>query len=323
MVALTKDKNLFKLPHIAFLVVGFAAGIWGQSVLRSLQAAETSAVSPSAIHRTEALPQQKLTKASDSSKLTAEKLKLKTDELNELQQAYDEVSTRMNYLQYALFKSFENTTALKNKYKDLAYVLELPESKLLTFSNSVLPTQVKANTYNLLLDSIPLNNVVDEKFVISSGYGARDIKSHPSASKFHKAVDFDTPIGTPIFAPANAVVDVIRPSTKSTGSGNFIRLAHAYGFATSYSHLEKFNVKRGQFIQKGEVIGWTGNTGLTTGPHLHYEVIFLNKKLNPEAFLAFNKEPSWDNLTKIKGVPWEQFEVAMKDSSMRSALVFR
>lgn len=251
--------------------------------------------------------------------------KLKKQELDfqELERAYTEVTDKMNTLQYGLFKSFENIKKLRNKYSDLAFVLEMPEAEMITFSNSVLPTQVKANSFNLLMSSIPLSPVLDEKFQITSGYGSRNIKYEPRASKFHQAVDFGAPVGTPIYAPADGYVEVIRPSNSKVGNGNFIRIDHSYGFATSYSHLDSFNVSNNQFVRKGDVIGFTGETGLSTGPHLHYEVILGRKKLNPEPFLEFHKNPSWENLAKIKGVPWDDFEIAMKETSMKSALVFR
>lgn len=76
------------------------------------------------------------------------------------------------------------------------------------------------------------------------------------------------------------------------------------GFISTYSHLSKFNVKRGQFVRKGDLIGWTGNTGLSTGPHLHYEIRFLGRPLNPKAFVKWTPE-NFDSLfAKEKSVQW-------------------
>ncbi|GAL04434.1 peptidoglycan DD-metalloendopeptidase family protein [Photobacterium aphoticum] len=136
---------------------------------------------------------------------------------------------------------------------------------------------------------------------MSSQYGTR---VHPVTGKRkrHLGLDFAANIGTKIYAPADGVVEVVRPSNK--GSGNFLKLSHTMGFATTYSHLKKFNVRSGTFVRKGDLIGWTGNTGLSTGPHLHYEIRFLGRALNPRPFVEWTPE-NFDSLfEKEKTVQW-------------------
>lgn len=136
---------------------------------------------------------------------------------------------------------------------------------------------------------------------MSSQYGVR---IHPVTGKRkrHLGLDFAANIGTEIFSPADGVVEVTRPSNK--GSGNFLKLNHSFGFATSYSHMKKFNVKSGQFVRKGDLLGWTGNTGLSTGPHLHYELRFLGRALNPRSFVEWTPD-NFDSLfEKEKTVQW-------------------
>ncbi|MGF1689538.1 M23 family metallopeptidase [Photobacterium japonica] len=136
---------------------------------------------------------------------------------------------------------------------------------------------------------------------MSSQYGTR---VHPVTGKRkrHLGLDFAANIGTKIYAPADGVVEVVRPSKK--GSGNFLKLAHTMGFATTYSHMNKFNVRSGHFVRKGDLIGWTGNTGLSTGPHLHYEIRFLGRALNPRTFVDWTPD-NFDSLfEKEKTVQW-------------------
>ncbi|MGF1724289.1 M23 family metallopeptidase [Photobacterium nomapromontoriensis] len=136
---------------------------------------------------------------------------------------------------------------------------------------------------------------------MSSQFGTR---IHPVTGKRkrHFGLDFAANIGTEIYAPADGVVEVVRPSNK--GSGNFLKLSHTLGFATTYSHLKKFNVKSGHFVRKGDLIGWTGNTGLSTGPHLHYELRFLGRALNPRPFVEWSPD-NFDSLfEKEKTVQW-------------------
>ena len=114
---------------------------------------------------------------------------------------------------------------------------------------------------------------------ISSGYGMR---KHPilGYNKKHQGVDFAAPIGTPIMAAGNGHIEFIGTNG---GSGKYIRIKHLNGYKTSYSHLSKYasGMKKNLRVKQGQVIGFVGSTGLSTGPHLHYEVIFNNEKINP------------------------------------------
>ena len=103
---------------------------------------------------------------------------------------------------------------------------------------------------------------------ISAGYGWR---IHPlyKTRKFHHGMDFTGKTGTPIYATGDAVVKKVG---KQRGYGNTVVLDHGYGYSTLYAHLNGYNVKRGQKVKRGEVIAFLGNTGKSTGPHLHYEV---------------------------------------------------
>ncbi|NVK74039.1 peptidase M23 [Marinomonas sp. CT5] len=137
---------------------------------------------------------------------------------------------------------------------------------------------------------------------ISSGYGKR---KHPVLGiiKFHRGQDFAVNTGTPIYAPADGTIEVIRPAKK--GSGNFLRIMHAYGFTSSYSHLSKFAVEKGDFVKKGDLIAYSGNSGLTSGPHLHYEVRFVGRSLDPKPFMDWNVD-NFDTIFKrVRGIAWE------------------
>ncbi|WP_430814085.1 M23 family metallopeptidase [Carboxylicivirga sp. RSCT41] len=115
----------------------------------------------------------------------------------------------------------------------------------------------------------------------ASGWGYR---IHPiyKVKKFHEGMDFSAPIGTDIYATADGKVTKI--TTEKTGYGKRIEIDHGFGYKTLYAHLDKFNVKRGQKVKRGDIIGYVGNTGGSTAPHLHYEVHVKGKKVNPQHY---------------------------------------
>ena len=114
---------------------------------------------------------------------------------------------------------------------------------------------------------------------LSSGFGMR---KHPilGYNKKHQGVDFAAPTGTPIMAAGTGHIEFVR---NNGGAGKYIRIKHLNGYKTSYSHLSKYasGIQKNVKVRQGQVIGYVGNTGLSTGPHLHYEVIFNGKRINP------------------------------------------
>lgn len=97
----------------------------------------------------------------------------------------------------------------------------------------------------------------------------------------HKGLDFTADVGTPVYATGDGVV---KSAYLSVTFGNVIFLDHNFGYETRYAHLSKFNVKRGQKIKRGDIIGFVGSTGLSGGPHLHYEVLYKGLQINPINF---------------------------------------
>ena len=132
----------------------------------------------------------------------------------------------------------------------------------------------------------PLSN--KELNRMASGFGMR---VHPiyKVRKMHTGCDFSAPRGTPIYATGDGEVSLVR--SEYGGYGKQIEIDHGYGYVTKYAHLDEFKVKKGQKVKRGEVIGYVGNTGSSTAPHLHYEVIKDNKKVNPMNFFFQDLNP--------------------------------
>ncbi len=127
---------------------------------------------------------------------------------------------------------------------------------------------------------VPAIQPVDNKHLkrLASGFGYR-IDPIYKVRKFHEGLDFSAPIGTPIYATGDGTVEKVKRSRR--GYGNHVIINHGFGYKTLYAHMSKIIVKPGQKVKRGQIIGYVGNTGKSTAPHLHYEVWKNGKKVNP------------------------------------------
>lgn len=115
----------------------------------------------------------------------------------------------------------------------------------------------------------------------ASGFGMR---MHPvyGVPKMHSGIDFTAKVGTEIYSTGDGVIESVKKSF--TGYGKHVIINHGFGYKTLYAHMSDFSVRKGQKVKRGDIIGKVGNTGTSTGPHLHYEVIRNNKKIDPAHF---------------------------------------
>ncbi len=161
---------------------------------------------------------------------------------------------------------------------------------------AAIDSAVRATLFRLIPNQAPM-----EFRRVSSKYGYR---THPITKKrhFHRGLDMTCQSGEPIYAPADGVVEFTRPSNQ--GYGNYLKLRHSFGFMTSYAHMKNFNVRSGQFISKGDLVGQCGNSGISTGAHLHYEVRFLGRTLNPANFVNWNTEQFDQMFENERSINW-------------------
>ena len=151
------------------------------------------------------------------------------------------------------------------------------------------------------LASIPAIQPVSNKELtrIASGFGMR---IHPiyGIAKMHSGLDFTAPQGTPIYATGNGRVT---ESGFGNGNGNHVIIDHGYGYETVYMHMVRIKAVVGQRVNRGEVIGWVGSTGASTGPHCHYEVHINGTPVDPVYFFYndLNAE-QYDRLLKLASV---------------------
>ncbi len=129
--------------------------------------------------------------------------------------------------------------------------------------------------------AVPSANPVD-LMTLSSSFGPRNAPIR-GASRFHKGMDIPGPVGTPIHATADGTIG---RAQWVSGYGKYVEIAHGNAIETRYGHMSALNVVPGQRIRKGDIIGYMGSTGRSTGSHLHYEVRVGGEAINPTAFLA-------------------------------------
>lgn len=167
--------------------------------------------------------------------------------------------------------------------------LDIINKKLVVQSKSLDEVLVAAKDKEEMFRHIPAIQPVANKQLnqMASGYGMR---LHPilKIGKMHWGMDFAAATGTPIYATGDARV---KQAGNMGGYGNVVVLDHGYGYTTVYGHMSKIKARAGQNVQRGDIIGYVGNTGLSTGPHLHYEVHKDGEKLDPISFFYDDVSP--------------------------------
>lgn len=207
--------------------------------------------------------------------------------------------TRNNY--QALIKpGFSYEDLLLKKLDHIAVINEKIEIQRASYEIIMNQAEKKEQ----MLASIPAIQPVSNKELkrLASGFGWR---THPiyKVKKFHYGIDFSAPIGTPIYATGDG--KILKVKSSPGGYGKQVEIDHGFGYVTKYAHMNQIDVKIGQKIKRGEPIGQVGNSGTSTGPHLHYEVIHNGKKVNPVHYF-FNDLNS------------EQYEEILKLSSIEN-----
>ncbi|HEX7343397.1 MAG TPA: M23 family metallopeptidase [bacterium] len=164
--------------------------------------------------------------------------------------------------------------------EDLLVKIGLMERQIGLQENSLTEVRSQLDAQADLLNSIPSIRPLGGG-AYSSGYGRR---RDPFTGRLepHYGVDFNGPTGLPVYAAADGVVI---HAEREPAYGNAIVIDHGHGYKTLYAHLSRIGVQRGERVERGETIGALGNTGRSTGPHLHYEVIYQNRNLDPLDFM--------------------------------------
>ena len=181
---------------------------------------------------------------------------------------------------------------------ELTLKVDMLEKELYTQAKSYDEILEKTKTQEIRMENIPAIQPVMNKDLkrVASGYGMR-IDPVYHVRRFHQGMDFTAPTGTEIFATGNATVKF---SGWKQGYGNTVILDHGFGYETLYAHLYKSLVRKGQKVRRSDIIALVGNTGKSTGPHLHYEVRLNGKPIDPRNYYFYDLSPEeYDQMIQL------------------------
>ncbi len=205
---------------------------------------------------------------------------------------------------YANLEGYDESKLLVNTAKKLDRLT----SEIYVQSKSFDEVFAMARNKEKMLASIPavqpVRNIDMRR--ISSYFGYR-IDPIYKVKKFHEGIDFSAPVGTPVHVTGDGVV--VRVIRSNRGYGNEIIVDHGFGYMTRYAHLSAFKVKKGQRVKRGQIIGLVGNTGKSTAPHLHYEVIKNHHPINPINFFFNDLTPAeYSKMVALSKIPTQSMD---------------
>lgn len=228
-----------------------------------------------------------------------------------LEKKNKELENIVGQKEQSIAKKSHELELVSDKLSDIEELIGLKPSKapiqksLVNRLNNVsLSSQKVAYMFENIPSGSPLKHTR-----ITSGFGWRE---HPTLHRkeFHRGLDLRARMGTPVYATASGVIEYAGYHKRS-GYGNLVILDHAFGFKTMYGHMKKVATKPGVFVKKGDLIGYTGSTGMSSGPHLHYEIRYIQRVLDPTAFVRWSAKNYKQIFTKEKRVSWQSLITAI------------
>ncbi|ANG65141.1 peptidase M23 [Marinobacterium aestuarii] len=210
----------------------------------------------------------------------------------------NQLSSTLEVLQQENYRIGELNASLDESLGGLESMLGMPASDSYTPEQAEVLKATAAQRL-FLLHNIP-NGVPLQGTRMSDRFGMR---THPVTRKrsMHNGVDFAATRGTKVYATADGVVEF---SGRQSGFGKLVIMQHSFGFKTYFAHLDKLNVEAGDLVAKGQLIAHSGNSGRSTGPHLHYEVRRLFTAIDPAPFLKWNIANFDTIFTDVTSVKW-------------------
>ena len=233
----------------------------------------------------------------------------KASEYKTLQLQNEKLLENISGIQNEIAEKSMELENLNEKLKAVEDIMDSEGTGELNIEERLDIAMLTAAERKLLLNIIPSGNPISPFTKYTSYFGSR---IHPvlKTRLNHWGLDFRAAVGTKIIAPADGVVKF---SGRSGSFGNLIVISHAFGIETYYAHLSKSKVRVGDVVTKGQLIALSGNTGRSSGPHLHYEIHYLGKKLDPINFAKWNLESYNTLFEKEKSIKWQSLVSLIKN----------
>lgn len=205
---------------------------------------------------------------------------------------------------YIELEGFNNSRLIIETAKKLDVIRKKVYVQSKSFDELIILAREKESMLRSIPAIIPISN--KDLTRIASGFGLR---IHPvyKISKFHAGMDFTAPPGTEVYASGDGTIESVLSSKR--GMGNYITVNHGFGYSSLYAHLESFNVKAGQKVHRGDVIGYVGNTGMSVAPHLHYEIKLNGVNVDPVNYFFNDLTPAeYETMIEIASKTGQSFD---------------
>jgi murein DD-endopeptidase MepM/ murein hydrolase activator NlpD len=205
---------------------------------------------------------------------------------------------------YKELEGYDNSSIVIETAKNLDRLRKKVYLQSKSFDDLILLAKEKEEMLRAIPAILPISN--KDLTRTASGFGLR---IHPiyKITKFHAGMDFTAPSGTDIYVTGNGTVAAVESSKR--GLGNHIIINHGYGYTSIYAHLDRFNVRVGQKVQRGDVIGFVGNTGSSVAPHLHYEIKLNGVNVDPVNYYFNDLSPEeYERMIEIASKTGQSFD---------------
>lgn len=197
------------------------------------------------------------------------------------------------------------------RVEDLEEIIDYSKNKDIPITQEINLSEVDAKDQFFLLQIIPNGHPLKNFEKITP------IKEriHPLKKKYgvNSGIDYVVTSGTPVFSTADGIIELAQKATSAKGYGRFIKITHAYGFSSLYGHLSEVLVGKGDFVKKGQMIGYSGRSGISQGERLYYEVQFLGRYQDAFAFVQWDSEHFESIFKKEGSIDWKSLFWALQD----------
>lgn len=242
--------------------------------------------------------------------LTTYALSKKIKQYAQLESEYSELENRNSNLSHEIQSKELQFANVSQKVADIEQMVGMTQNNDIEIDERLDLAQISAAERVLMVTLLPSGPPI--KFEdVSSRFGWRPNPVGHEEKEFHVGIDLQTPTNTPVNASADGVVDFSKESGKS-GYGRVVVINHAFGFRTLYAHLSKVVVDDGDFVTKGQIIAYSGTSGNSNGPHLHYEVRYGNMSLDPMNFIRWDLQRYEEIFARERRIKWQSLASGIK-----------